>query len=108
MELAIKWVAGFVAVGAAIAALTVFDGWDTFPDVTGLNEVFRTAEVFRAVDEQCDAIQEAHPDDTVGCQSTQEFLRDLRQACNGEGPIPADHFLIGVPGTTRVEPAPCP
>jgi hypothetical protein len=104
----VNWLIGAAAIAAAAAALTVFGGWGAFLDVTGISETVRTAEIYRAVDEQCDSISAAYPDDAVGCQSQREFVHDFRRACAGDGPIPADHFLVGVPGTTRINPAVCP
>jgi hypothetical protein len=102
----LKVVGGIAAVAAVVVALTVFDGWDTFLDVTGLRE-FGPKEVYRAIDSQCDTMEARFPDDVVSCQPVPDFVRDLRRACAGEGPLPADHFLVGQPGSTRVLRGPC-
>lgn len=107
MEGLLKFVGGLLAVGAVVAGLTVFHGWDEFLDVTGLSD-YAPKAVYRAPESECDQIRATYPDRVISCQADKDFSQDARQACAKEGPISPEDFLIGVPGTTKVTPINCP
>ncbi|MFI5121325.1 MAG: hypothetical protein ACHQJ5_00375 [Vicinamibacteria bacterium] len=103
----LKTVLWLVAIGAAVLGLTVFGGWSAFMDASGISEVTNNPQVYRALDSQCGQIEQAYPDDTVGCATAVEFQQDLRMACADVGSVAVDHFVVTRPGTTQIVPMTC-
>ncbi len=74
----------------------------------GLSQ-FKPAPVRTALDQQCDTVRSAFPDDVIRCVSAHEYVQEVKKACADEKVgTSLDDFWLGKPGTSKIIHPRCP